>query len=348
MSERINTPEERDKHAELMVRFLDLARHIEPLAGKKVEEVLGDEESRRELLGSLSESEFLELANGINGILRDKEKNEWTIDGVKVMLRGLTGEHTPPRQEDKEKLLKKAFEGAKIMNGEGRTLEDIALLLSASINEVHPYADANGRTSRLIHTLLTKGYSEETKAEIKNILGEYGSDIIDINPSLVVKEIENLICAEIGLNDPKKNPNRITNVMYMGRLDKTKFRPDVPEQLKEDFFNAFRHDSTYMNLTMYLYVSEHPEIEKYIKAFPTHASVMLEKILPDLGTDDLTRIMETYWGLKKRYAEFIIDAITHPEKPEYVLRQQEGKDNITLLDCFKARIKQRQQEASSQ
>ena len=113
MSERVDTSEERDKRAELMVRFLDLAENIEPFEGKKVQEVFSNETSRRELIENLDGSQFFELINGINGILRNKDKDEWEIDGGKVMLAGGWGDrHTPPRQEDKAGLLKKAFEEA--------------------------------------------------------------------------------------------------------------------------------------------------------------------------------------------------------------------------------------------
>ena len=41
------------------------------------------------------------------------------------------------------------------MNREGREFKDIALLISSSINAIHPYLDANGRMSRVIYVLLT-------------------------------------------------------------------------------------------------------------------------------------------------------------------------------------------------
>ena len=233
------------------------------------------------------------------------------------------------------------------MNRAGRSLEDIALLLAASINEVHPYADANGRTSRLIYTLLTKGLSEETKDEIKKVLGEYGSEVVDINPVQITATLDDILENEIGLDDLNKNPHRIANILYPGSLSEIQFRREVPSELVENFSRALRYDSKYMDFAMFLHISENPEVRRYIKAFPTRSAVMLEQLAPDLTEDDLRKIMESYWELKKRYAELLIDSIAHPEKSKYVLRRSGQEESIPLLDYFKARIKQRQEEAPS-
>lgn len=348
MSEKIITPESRDRQAEFMFRFLDLAKNIKPFEGRNIEEVLRDEENRRALVERIDANEFIELINGVNGILRDKDKSDWTMDGKKVFLTGFIEEHTPPRQEDKRALLEKAFQEAKTMNQEGRTLEDIALLLSASINEVHPFADANGRTSRLVYTLLTSGYTNESQPIIKNILSEYGRDHVDINPHLITVELDNLVIAEVGLNDPKKNPHHIGNVFWMGvGREAAGFKHEIPEPLKNDFFIALRFDGTYMNLAVFSFINRHPHIEKYIKEFPrsspNNVSIILRDLIPDLQEQDLKEIINIYWRLKKRYAELLIDSIVHPEKPEYIV-QQEG--STSLLQYFKKRIKQRQSEVS--
>ena len=89
-----------------------------------------------------------------------------------------------------------------------------------------------------------------------------------------------------------------------------------------------------------MYIREHPKMEKYIKSFPNHSSVMLDKLLPDLREEDVRKIMETYWGLKKRYTELLVDSIVHPEKPEYA----KGEEARPLLTYLKAEIKRRQQK----
>ncbi len=339
MSEKISTPEHRDRRAEFMVRFLDLAEHVESFRGKKAEEIFGSEKERREFLRNLDESHFFDLLNGTNGILRNKEKEEWKIDGEGVELTGFSGKQIPPRQEDKEPLLQKAFEEARVMNQSGRSLEDIALLLAASINEIHPYADANGRTSRFIYTLLYKGYREETKTEIKNVLGEYGRDVIDVDPSILAKELHDLLADEVGVSNSEKNPQNIKNVFNDAPLDRSQFRVEVPETLQDELLYAIRYGSFYLNLSAFVFVHQYPKIEKYLRSFPTHATIILDKLLPGLGEEDVKNILETYWRLKRRYAELLIDSIAHPEKSEYTKGEAQS-----LLVRLKAGIKMKQQE----
>lgn len=81
-------------------------------------------------------------------------------------------------------------------------------------------------------------------------------------------------------------------------------------------------------------------MEKNLKSFPNHSSIMLDKLLPDLRAEDISKIMDTYWGLKRRYTELLIDSIAHPEKPAYV----KGDDALPLLAHLKVGVKRRQQE----
>ncbi|MDP2789500.1 MAG: Fic family protein, partial [bacterium] len=162
----------------------------------------------------MQETEFAELLDGVNGILRGKKKDEWGMDGETVALEGMmvgVG-YVPPRQEDKSELLAKVLTSAKEMSRDGKNLKDIALLISSSLNAIHPYLDANGRTSRLIYTLLTKDFNDETKAELQGALGRDGRDKLDIDPGLIQHEINDLIEQEIGVRDTEINTDKITNL----------------------------------------------------------------------------------------------------------------------------------------
>ncbi|HBR80609.1 TPA: hypothetical protein DEA21_03105, partial [Candidatus Uhrbacteria bacterium] len=148
--------ENRERRAEVLLRFLNTAKNIEPFHGEKFEAIFSNEEHKRDFIENLSVEEFSQLLNGLNGVLRDKKKENWKMDGETVALESMfmgTG-YVPPRQEDKPDLLAEVLETAKTMSQEGKNMEDIAMLVSSSLNAIHPYLDANGRTSRMIYLLL--------------------------------------------------------------------------------------------------------------------------------------------------------------------------------------------------
>ena len=342
MSEKINTPELREKSADRMVRFLDFARDIAPLEGKKIGEVFGEEDTRREFIEHLSDRDFIELLSGINGILRDKEKTDWSVDGGPVMLSGFIEESIPPRQEDKEPLLKETLDGVKIMNKSGRTLEDIALLLGSSINAVHPFADGNGRTGRLVYALMRDGYNEETKPEIKKLLGEYGRDITDVYSAMTMFHISNLIKSEAGADDPELNPHHITNLFYHLPKLKISFQPEIPSDMKDKMIFSIQHDHEDMFLAMFKYIQNNPEIYKYIKEFPKRSALMLEQLIPDLNTQEIEKIFDMYWKIKQDRVRLFIDCIVEPDKPEYQLQTEGNREHISFLNELKTEITQKQ------
>ena len=81
--------ENRDKRAEVLLRFLNTAENIEPFHDKKFETIFSDEEHKRDFIENLSAEEFSQLLNGLNGILRDKKKEDWEMDGETVALESM-------------------------------------------------------------------------------------------------------------------------------------------------------------------------------------------------------------------------------------------------------------------
>jgi len=205
---------DREKKSEFLLRFFRSTENIESFHGRKMEDIFSNEEEKRAFLENLQEAEFVEFLDGVNGILRGKKKDEWGMDGETVVLKGvMVGvDYVPPRQEDKPELLAKVLASAKQMNRDGKNLQDIALLVSSSLNAIHPYLDGNGRTSRLIHTLLTEDFNDETKAKLQGVLGRDGRDKLDINPGLIQCEINDLIEQEVGTRDTEINTDKITNL----------------------------------------------------------------------------------------------------------------------------------------
>lgn len=330
----------RDRQAELMVRFLSRVKDIEAFQGKELEQVLATETSRWEFVEHLSDDQFQGLLNGINGLLRGKDKADWQMDGKGVILTSELGwidNSIPPQFEDKDDLLAQSFDGVRTMATNGRSLEDIATLLSVSINEIHPYADANGRTSRLVYTLLTKGYGKDIEPEIKEVLGEDGRDHIDISPTWLKKYVEDVIALRLGIDDKERNPNDLVGVHYLTRpLEDVKFKEEVSKEQQDQLLNML-DDNIPAFLALFKYTQNLPDASKYVKSYPQRNVIMIDWMIPDLSPSDLDQIIKTYWEIKKQYAEVMIDLIANPDKPEYQVKEDD-QEARTILSIFKERI----------
>ncbi|MFZ1719938.1 MAG: hypothetical protein WAU28_01130 [Candidatus Moraniibacteriota bacterium] len=347
MSEKLlqQSVAERDKRADVMVRFLDAAKNIEVFQGKKLEEVFGNEQSKRDFLADLSREDFVTLINGMNGILRGRKKEDWGMDGDAVAL--VPGAQNPdnvvipPRAEDKLGLFGELHAGMKTMIEGNRDISDIALLLASGINEVHSYEDANGRTSRLVYTLLTENFDNDGKERIKQILGEYGSFHIDINPGLIGWEIDDVIHKEIGLSDSARNPENITNSFDELLGNEMTFREGITDDIKKRFTDIFRDKRNGFYAAFQL-ISGLPNRNAFLRAY-TGRSVILEgRLASELDKDQMSELIEGYWALKKRKAEILIDCIVHPDNLEYQI--ETGGESMSLLEYFKLRIKKEQEK----
>lgn len=337
---------EREKRSEVLLRFLRSAENIEPFHGRKMEDIFSSEEEKRAFLENLQETEFTELLDGINGILRGKKKDEWGMDGETVALEGvMTGiGYVPPRQEDKPELLTEVLASAKEMSRNGKSLKDIALLVSSSVNAIHPYLDANGRTSRLIHELLTKNFSDEAKAELQGVLGRDGRDKLDIDPGLIQHEINDLIEQEIGVRATEINTDKITN-LFGGKSD-FQFSAEISEEDQKLFGELLDNDDRYLFLSVFQYLQQQGDKEKYLRKFPERSAVPIELLSKNLTQEGLSQILQTYKELKKKYVETLIDSIAHPENEKYQIEHEGQK--ISLKDYFELRMKEKAEEIAEE
>lgn len=353
--------ESREKQADILLRLLDRSQNIEALKGQKLQEVFGDEGSMRKFIAEVEPEKFIELLNGLNGILRNKEKTDWRMDGDSVEVSGvfLPSEYIPPRQEDKASLFDELLAAAKEMNADGRDREDIALLLGSTINAIHAYANGNGRTSRFVYLLAKDGYSAKNKEGVAKTLGEYGREIVDPNPSFIRTEIEEPLLY-FPLEDQKRNPSRITNIFPDLPSKEYVFGENIPETLKKQFLNISREDSSYFRIALLEEVYRHGGGEEYVKDFPREKTepeeagtiselfrhgrrvLILSRLTQKLDAAGMKNIINRYWELKKEYVERIMDCVAHPDKDEYNVDVQGKK--VRLVDLFKAEIKKRQEE----
>lgn len=155
--------EERDFSADRLVRFLNTSKMKLP-GGAPLQEVLKSRDSIKDFVLSLDYPDYARLLVGINAMVRHKTgRDVWEMDGEGVLM----GEQNIfPDQADKETLLAKSLEAAKIMAREGRSTEDISIQLAVSLTAVHPFIDGNGRTAKFLFTLLNAGYDSKLLKDV--------------------------------------------------------------------------------------------------------------------------------------------------------------------------------------
>jgi len=313
---------ERDKRSRVLSRFLRSAEHIAPLHGKTVEDVFSNESEKRTFIENLGSNEFFEILDGINGILRGKNKDEWEMDGEWVVLRGilLGTDYFPPLQEDKPQLLLKVLDAAKKMNNEKRGMEDIALLISSGLNAIHPYADANGRTSRFIYLLLTEGIQSKTQSKFSEALGLYGRDRFHTNPGPIEGAICDIVEKEIIPKNNETDTVPITNLF--GYKKDIHFGEDIEEKDKDLFSKLLQFDGPNLFLGVFQYLQTQEDRKKYLRVFPKRAAVPVDILSKNITQEGLTQILQNYRNLKNKYIETLIDVIAHPDKEEYQIEYE--------------------------
>jgi hypothetical protein len=333
-------PENREKRADVLLRFLNIAEKIQPFKGKKFEEIFDTEEHKREFIENLNDQEFTEILNGVNGILRNKDKEEWETDGSQVGLKSafMGVGYVAPKQEDKPELLRETLSAMKKMNSEDRDLKDIGLLASSALNAIHPYADGNGRTSRLMYSLLVKDLNAETKEELKEVLLDRGRDKIDIDPGSIQAKIELLVKDEIGITSQEVNPTNLQNILYRGEIsEKIKKLAETNNNIAS-FLEKLKIDYGYLFFAVFEFLKNTPDLEKqkFVKKNPKWSSVLAKDFLEDLSEEQLGEILENYRQLKKKHVEKLIDCIANPNKEEYQTEWEGQK--VSLKDYFEKKM----------
>ena len=345
----------REKRADATWRFLSLVRNIEAFHGRRFEEIFSNEENKREFIENLKPEEFMELLNGINGILRHKERQDWAMDGHSVELRAsmLPEGYTPPRQEDKPELLRQTLSAAQEMDRNNDSLEDIGLMAAVALNAIHPYLDGNGRTGRMMHLLLSSNLSGETRQQLKEVLSETGREKININPGWLKNDLDNLIADDLGIHDSAKNKDNVVGlseyvmsgeqaVVISGKDRLDNFKNEVKKKTEKRFLELLDRDEEYFFYAVYKFISSRPEKDKHIMKFTGRSRIMIYELIKDLGQDDLDQIINGYYDIKKQYVEKMIDCLAHPDKAEYQ-KKDKGKV-VSLKEILKGNIREQSEK----
>lgn len=135
----------------------------------------GDETERKQKFDAMTPDSFAKWLITLNAKLRGKNPALHSFDGEGIFVGNddMVGEesvhieHQPPDQQDKQELLTFVLQSAQKLS----SIQDAALLVSAGINQIHPFKDKNGTVSRLIYANLSAG-SDFVKKHMKEVGGD--------------------------------------------------------------------------------------------------------------------------------------------------------------------------------
>jgi len=338
-------PEFRPGKAEKLLRLMNVAKNIESLQGNKAEDVLADEEERRQFVLNLSPDQYLEILTGVNGILRNKDKEEWAADGEKVAMMGSHGVVWDfPEHEDKKELLGQSLLAAKQMIQEGRSMEDVALLLSVTVGATHLFNDGNGRLSRFVLLVVNNGYSKEKNSLYQKILSSHEFSN-STNGGLLQGEIIDAMEREIGMK--KIEDGEVVEIDFVdtfGRIPFEKIQKGdfiFSEKATTEKKNIFlkKLNESWVNMFQAMFVHCEKSLEEYKDE---SGNVLLDNVISSLDDEDINQIFAIWRQQKKKHVEMLIDCIANPDKKEYQFSRpkRDGTPRIlSALELYKARIK---------
>lgn len=138
----------------------------------KQNELLADAITRRDYFEHLDDNDFLALLQQTANLIRTGDSSQYqSFDGNKVSLMF----HEVPDQREKEHLLAKTWQTAQDILSDRKlsdqdALDYAGLTVAGGILLVHPFADGNGRTSRVLSHVMMRGtnYSDELTSIIAN------------------------------------------------------------------------------------------------------------------------------------------------------------------------------------
>jgi hypothetical protein len=328
VNEEFETEEFRMQQAKKLTRFLSSAEHISALKGKKVEEVFSTEKKIREFLLELSSEEYVQLLEGINGIFRNKDSDNWIADGQKVEI----GSWTFPKQEDKVDLLARSLAAAKTMANDGRNITEIAFLLSTVITGVHLFENGNGRTSRAVFFLTNKGFTVDNKDDFEKLMASDGISGLS-NPKKFYGLIKSKMCKEVGVNWQDLHfDNRALDLMKAKNLE------PLLHQLSPEYkshFLAYFEDKhpLYVTLALVLLKKEQMELLK-----SADGSINMASLFGFIEEKDVKIFSGLLDEIKKKYVSSIIDCFLFPDKEEnrVSLRDIHGSEqSYSIVDICK-------------
>lgn len=284
------------------------------------EEVFTTPEKSKEFLDSLSFEEFTKWTDMLNGMARKIPVSERGMKGSGHIQEG--NEHLgygvryqPPAPSDRTVLMQEAFERAQKMADPKLA----GLELAFAVNAIHPYDDGNGRTGRMLYSLLSRGYSgtgddkEYFTALLENTKGR---TIVNPDPSIkgvdtiLAKRARNAAAENRGWDGPI--PTYVLDG-YGGAFvneetpDQLMVSDDVSDDARMKLHNVLR-DSPFEAATL-IKALPPEQIKPYIKALDNGSRVLIDgdQLVATLSEEQINDLYEASQLGKREYVRSLIN-----------------------------------------
>lgn len=187
---------------------LSIAKTVRAMDYLHAEEVFSTPEQSKEFLDSLSFTDFIRWITFLEGMetniaIKDRSIGSSShVEAVRKNDGSSYCKYLPPYSMHRLELLKMAFDKSQSISDP----KTAGLTLGFAINAIHPYDDGNGRTARVIYSLLSRGYSgsiEDKNYYSKILVNTTGQEIVNPNPYSC--GLQNEITKELNKNSRKRN-----------------------------------------------------------------------------------------------------------------------------------------------
>ncbi len=329
------TPQQPVERLETGKKAFDFLDRVGLLEARK------SDEQFEAFLQKTSYDEYKTYLTRLNGILREIPIHQRSIDGEDVEISFGVGQETlyiPPDENQKDPLMKEVFEAIKQISSN----KDRALLVYYTIQAIHPYADGNGRTGRLLYELISEDGKNITEERLSQLLDHdnsskqsVGNGRIDFTekvtpPEMAYYWINRELAKEMLGEDFLKEYGSIN---YSGPIGVANVPselniPPSEKQLAEKIISeAGVGRFAFRSLAIVKLLQENNKLEKCryeikptVKGATTEDNgkkvfgIDDEKFEASLNEEDVKRLIEIHKDMKRKFMKTMVDIFTQPDK----------------------------------
>lgn len=322
MTETLTQPIQQEQaQTHKLVEFMDKTH---------AQDIFASPETTEMFIKDLDYKQFEGFLNRVNGICREQPTSTRQMDGrghieeTNAFLGWSIPEYEPPAVDDRQPLMYEVFQALQASHD----LKQSGTMLGLVINAIHPYNDGNGRTSRFVYSLLTHGYngSPDDKQYFNGLLtNTEGRKVVDLNPE------KSHLAWQFTMTKRKEIANKFGYEGYIPSYGYGGYSAEFAEDMNET--NILTNESIPLEarralhsivadkkfeatLFMEFMLESGRDITEYIKAFDEGKRniIKLDKLLPELTSDDISKLSTKQSSLKKEYVETLINIFTNPDQ----------------------------------